>query len=290
MTIENSTISGNSAEFVGGGVYQDSHGSAAVLLRHVTIASNSATQGGGVYDGSSSVTESHFIVNGSVVAENTAAGPDAYALVTSQGHNLIGNGSGSTGFTNGVNGDQVGADGSPLNPFLGPLDSNGGATKTHALLAGSPAINTAGLVDCPATDQRGVSRPQGVACDVGAFELGQQYAFTGFFSPLDNLPTLNVIKAGSAIPVKFRLNGNQGLAVLASGSPSSQTISCNAAAPQDAVIETVAAGGSSLSYDAVADLYTYVWKTDKAWAGTCRELVVTLADNTAHRANFRFAK
>src|SRR3970282_626777 len=54
---------------------------------------------------------------------------------------------------------------------LGPLANNGGPPQTHALLAGSPAID-AGSPDCPppATDQRGVARPQGPACDIGAYE------------------------------------------------------------------------------------------------------------------------
>jgi hypothetical protein len=53
---------------------------------------------------------------------------------------------------------------------LGPLADNGGPTLTHALLAGSPAIDAADDGICPATDQRGVTRPQGAACDVGAYE------------------------------------------------------------------------------------------------------------------------
>ena len=52
----------------------------------------------------------------------------------------------------------------------------------------------------------------------------------------------------------------------------------------------MAAGGSSLSYDSGSDTYTYVWKTDKAWANTCRQLVVTLIDGTSHVANFQFTK
>jgi hypothetical protein len=53
-------------------------------------------------------------------------------------------------------------------PLLGPLANNGGPTDTHALLAGSPAIDAGGI--CAPTDQRGVTRPQGPACDIGAFE------------------------------------------------------------------------------------------------------------------------
>jgi hypothetical protein len=62
-------------------------------------------------------------------------------------------------------GDQVNTD-----PMVGPLAENGGPTLTHALLTGSPAIDAGDDAVCPATDQRGVSRPQGVACDIGAYE------------------------------------------------------------------------------------------------------------------------
>jgi hypothetical protein len=116
------------------------------------------------------------------------------------------------------------------------------------------------------------------------------YNFTGFFRPVENLPTLNVAKAGSGIPVKFSLSGNQGLGIMAAGSPSSRKIACDSSSPLDAVEETVTAGGSSLSYDALADQYVYVWKTDKAWGGTCRELTVTLNDGSNRRVNFKFNK
>ena len=54
---------------------------------------------------------------------------------------------------------------------LAPLSDNGGPTLTHALLASSPAIDAADGAVCPASDQRGVFRPQGAACDTGAYEL-----------------------------------------------------------------------------------------------------------------------
>ena len=58
----------------------------------------------------------------------------------------------------------------------------------------------------------------------------------------------------------------------------------------DAVEELSAATTSGLKYDAVADQYHYNWKTEKSFAGSCRQLVVKLADGTSHRANFAFTK
>jgi hypothetical protein len=116
------------------------------------------------------------------------------------------------------------------------------------------------------------------------------FDWTGFFQPVDNLPTVNTVKAGSAIPVKFSLGGNRGLAIFAAGFPGSRQVSCSAAAPNDTVEETAAAGSSSLSYDPLAGQYVYVWKSDKAWAGSCRELQVKLVDGQLHAALFRFLK
>ncbi len=115
------------------------------------------------------------------------------------------------------------------------------------------------------------------------------WEFEGFLAPVDNLPTVNVVKAGRAVPVKFSLNGDQGLAVLAAGSPSSVPIACDSGAELDALEPTETSGQSGLSYDASTDTYTYVWKTVKSWTG-CRRLTVTLTDGTAHSADFKFTK
>jgi hypothetical protein len=115
-----------------------------------------------------------------------------------------------------------------------------------------------------------------------------QYNFAGFFPPVANLPALNVVQAGRGVPVKFSLSGNKGLGIFAAGSPSSGPIVCNSSDPATLLEETVTAGGSSLSYDPVTDQYIYVWKTEPAWAGTCRQLVVQLNDGSIHRANFKF--
>ena len=113
------------------------------------------------------------------------------------------------------------------------------------------------------------------------------YDWSGFFQPIDN-NSMNVAKAGSGIPVKFSLNGDQGLDIFKSGYPRSVQIGCDSSLPLDTIEETVSAGGSSLTYDAAADQYIYVWKTEKSWAGTCRQLQVMLDDGSLHTANFKF--
>jgi hypothetical protein len=113
------------------------------------------------------------------------------------------------------------------------------------------------------------------------------YNFTGFFSPVDNLPTFNVVNAGKGVPVKFSLSGNKGLSIFAAGYPMSVVINCDGSV-EDEIENTVNAGQSSLSYDASTDQYNYVWKTQNSWAGTCRQLIVKLNDGTEHKANFRF--
>jgi hypothetical protein len=101
---------------------------------------------------------------------------------------------------------------------------------------------------------------------------------------------LNKMKAGGAVPVKFSLGGDRGLDIFADGYPKSEAIACDSTADVDGIEETVATGNSGLHYDATADQYTYVWKTDKAWADSCRQIVLKLADGTYHRANFKFAR
>ena len=116
------------------------------------------------------------------------------------------------------------------------------------------------------------------------------YDFSGFFQPVDNLPVFNVVKAGSAVPVKFSLGGDKGLNVFAAGYPKSQQVTCELTSPADGIEDTVTAGSSSLSYDPTTDTYTYAWKTERGWANTCRQLAVKLNDGATHRANFYFTR
>ena len=108
-----------------------------------------------------------------LIATNTAAtSPDLAGTFSSNGNNLIGNPSGSTGITRDVAGNRVGTPEQPLDPLLSPLSSNDGTNFTHDLLPGSPALNSGNNTGAPLTDQRGkVRRPDGAGIvDIGAVE------------------------------------------------------------------------------------------------------------------------
>lgn len=117
------------------------------------------------------------------------------------------------------------------------------------------------------------------------------YDFTGFFRPVDMGGVVNSVKAGSGVPMKFSLAGDQGLDILAAGSPKVVLTSCAAGATVDPIEQLAdTAGGSKLSYDSAADQYVYVWKTEKAWAGQCGTFKMTLADGQVVTALFKFLK
>ncbi len=160
-------------------------------------------------------------------------------------------------------------------------DNCSAATVTTNVASGSVFPVGTTTITATATDDKNNSS----SC---TFTVTVLYNFTGFFSPVDNLPILNTVNAGRAIPVKFSLSGNKGLAIFAANSPYSSPINCDGSAAQSEVEETLTAGGSSLSYNAASDQYHYVWKTENSWAGTCRQLVVKLNDGSEHRANFKF--
>jgi hypothetical protein len=203
--LTNTTITGNTATNWGGGMtvygYYSSYGG-GLELNNVTIANNTAQNsdssagGGGLALVTLSSSDNYKFEN-SIIAGNTDAtnvAPDCSTVnigsgtLTSQGYNLVGNNTGCTFAA--ATGDQVGTGASPINPLLGPVVNNGGATficgpagqmcppnSTQALLAGSPAIDTgnpatpgSGEPACAATDERGVTRPAGTACDIGAYE------------------------------------------------------------------------------------------------------------------------
>ncbi len=165
--ILNSTISGNvSAGWHGGAIF---HTDGLLRLVHSTVTANQAPAGttGGIFVGTFTDARAEALLTSSILAGNSGeqclegrfgGGP---VSISSAGGNLSSDGSCNLG----APGDLPATD-----PQLGPLADNGGPTLTHALAAGSPAIDAADAATCPATDQRGVARPQGGGCDSGAYE------------------------------------------------------------------------------------------------------------------------
>ena len=127
-----------------------------------------------------------------------------------------------------------------------------------------------------------------LAASTWNFGVVAPYAFGGFKSPVAGSGVRNLIKAGSAIPVKFSLGGNRGLSIFTAGSPASTRVACDTSAPLDVIATTLTAGASSLGYDAGADQYTYIWKTEAAWAGTCRLLALSFGDGSHQQVIFQF--
>ncbi len=164
-----------------------------------------------------------------------------------------------------------------------------GATDTGSGVATQSCspISTATVgvktVSCTATDVAGNTSTASASYQV-------IFVFTGFFDPVKNPPVMNQVNSGRSVPIKFSLGGNQGLAVFATGFPQSRRVQCDTANPVDNVEDTLSAGSSSLSYDAVTGIYTYVWKTDKAWQGTCRQFSVQLVDGKTYTLNFKFIR
>jgi hypothetical protein len=175
------------------------------------------------------------------------------------------------------------------NPVLlnGSANATSGAADTLSGIAtqSCDAVDTSTVgpqtVSCTATDLAGNTATANADYSV-------IYNFAGFFQPVENMPIVNIAVAGSAIPVKFSLAGYQGMTILAAGYPMSSEVMCDANEPGSSIDETVNPGGSSLTYDPISGRYSYTWKTQKVWRGTCRILIVRLADGTNHYAKFRF--
>jgi CSLREA domain-containing protein len=168
LRLTNSTVSGNTG--LGILSHEERESSSNTYIVNSTVAYN----GAGIHIGGESLLD---LRNGIVARNSALTEPDLTTSGSGGGpairvsYTLIGNGAG-TGVTN-TDGNLVG-NVSPysaaIDPLLGILVNNGGPTATHALLTGSPAIDAASSDGCPATDQRGIARPRGPACDMGSFE------------------------------------------------------------------------------------------------------------------------
>jgi predicted outer membrane repeat protein len=175
VTVTNSTFDSNTAS-VGFGSAIDQEGGTVRLIAS-TVARNTSF-------GAALASAGKFLVGNSIVAQNSAGpgtSPDVSGTFTDLGYNLIGINTGSTSFT--ASTDQVGTTATPINPLLGTLASNGGPTQTDALLTSSPAIDAGNPALGLPTDQRGITRPQGAAPDIGAYERQSKL----------NIPKFNVV-------------------------------------------------------------------------------------------------
>lgn len=195
LTLENSTISGNHAvggsggspggisiggsggDGNGGGIY---HFSGNAILNHTTISSNNSHggrmggigqllgigHGGGIFRNDSVIHGALFIKNTILAGNSAQEGPDCQGSLTSQDYNLIGNT--VVCIIKGITTNNI----TTQDPLLAPLQDNGGNTFTHAFLKldQSKAFNAIPGDHCLPTDQRGISRPQGAKCDIGAYE------------------------------------------------------------------------------------------------------------------------
>jgi hypothetical protein len=177
LTLARSTVSGNTTPrsvFLldgGGGLYNTGW----LKLVYSTVSDNTAgTFGGGLWQ----ARRGRLRFRNSLIAGNAigagGSGPDCAGddlWLHSRGHNLVGAGTGCP--SDPSVGDLTVDPATVFTQVLGPLQDNGGPTWTHALLPGSPAIDMGDPDKCPPKDQRGVPRPQGAGCDIGAFELEQ---------------------------------------------------------------------------------------------------------------------
>ena len=172
VTLVESTVSGNSATASGGGLHVD--GAGTLSLINATVTGNSAPSGSGIAVAGGQATLTRTTLAGNAGSPDLSVGP-APAAARLEG-TIAGGCSGSAPVSLGFNLDAGGTCGLAAqgdrtgDPLLGPLAAHGGETDTMALGAASAAVDAGGACPPPATDQRGIARPQGAACDAGAFE------------------------------------------------------------------------------------------------------------------------
>ena len=173
--LQNTTISGNTA--TGGGAVMNISFNAAMAtmdLLNCTIAGNSAANGGAVLT-SDSGGVAYTTIKNTLIADNTPVNlyvENANAVIHSDGTNLSSDD--GAGVLVGA-GDKINTQ-----PLLLPLGLYGGLTETHLLQSGSPAIEAGNNSGAPPTDQRGITRPQGLKVDIGAVELADAVFKNGF--------------------------------------------------------------------------------------------------------------
>jgi hypothetical protein len=195
--IVNSTISGNTAGGTdGGGVEFEVLGDGLTVRNSTIVGNSSTTSGAGLRLDGGAVKLSSTIVAGNAAP---IVGDIEGVVEASSDHNLIGNDVGLVGIFNGVNGNLVGTFVTPIDPRLGPLQLNGGHTRTHAPLTGSPALDKGFAPGEVTSDQRGslFVRTFGAAPDIGALEVQPNPGPTGQAIQAA-IQTIGILRSGGA--------------------------------------------------------------------------------------------
>jgi CSLREA domain-containing protein len=194
----NSTLSGNTSGNAGGAVYFTFEGASNGTFNNCTIVGNHAGTGGGimVFNGQSIVRFGNTIMAGNTALTQA---PDLYGQIYSSGYNIFGKRSLASTFNEQPT-DIIGTESSPANPLLGPLADNGGPTKTHLPLTGSPAIDS-GNPFGETADQRGYARIVNGTADRGAVEIQSPPASIAAFSGTPQSATIGTNYA----PLKARI-------------------------------------------------------------------------------------
>jgi hypothetical protein len=173
----------------------------------------------------------------------------------------------------------------PVGPIT-PSDNLSLIDSAASTLSGTVDTSTIGTKTVVFTAVDNASNSETKSCTYSVI-----FNFTGFFQPVDNIPTWNKANAGQSIPMKFSLGGNQGLNVIAAGYPKIIQWQCPSSSVTVDPIETyTTTANNGLVYDPVANQYNYVWKTDKSWANKCVKFQMVLTDGTTHEAMFQFVK
>ena len=220
-TIANSTFSTNTSANTGGAITADNDTN-PVVITNSTFYSNSAPAGGGVANlGRLTITNGTFSNNSSLnggavrnglggvlslhnsILANSTSGVDCIKSNTTPAveniNNLI--------ETTGAGAESCGTSLLSSDPMLDSLTNNGGSTQTMALRASSPAINTGDDASCPSTDQRGVTRPQGSHCDIGAYEKAATFEDAHFdywaWSYIERLYDAGITSGCSVNPLQY---------------------------------------------------------------------------------------
>ena len=242
------------------------------------LASCTGTVADGAAVDTSSVGEKSFTVNAADNAGNPASKTVTYTVVDRAAPEITIS-SPAEGAVYGF-GDHVLADYSCADQPGG----SGVATCTGTVANGDP-IDTWSFgthtFEVHATDGAGNPATKTVTYSVA-------YDFDGFFWPVKNPPDVTKWKAGVPVPIRFSLNGFQGARPEADGYP--RSMSCGGG---DVQLVARAAQGKKKSvfvYHKHSDQYVMLWKTERKWAGTCRDFVLKLDDGSVHTARFEFTK